>query len=94
MTDLIASLELEDCAINFSWAEPKSVFRRVMTAAMVHEGGRDDETTSYPYYEYAIAGIIVSVGGKAESIQATIALLDHAKESKGTPTVHRLGRIL
>jgi len=96
--ELITSLELDQLEINFGWADPELVFRRIMTAAMVNRidanGTRDESSTSYPYYNCAISGIIISVGGKADSSHATAALLDHAKKAIGTPTTERLGRIL
>ena len=98
-TELTTALELKDGLIDYTWAEPKSVFRRVMAAALVNEGLDEEKDGNgdlilYPYYDYAIAGIVASVGGKAEATEATHALLTHAKEVRGTTTLTRLGDAL
>ncbi|KAL7566990.1 hypothetical protein ACA910_019918 [Epithemia clementina (nom. ined.)] len=94
-TRLVAVLDLESSAmIDYNWADPEAVFARVMAAALVHDNPTEGEQTLYPYYEYAIAGIIASVGGKAESAHATRAFLSHAKEAKNTEVISLLGNTL
>ena len=90
------ALELQGCSITYSWAEPKAVFRRAIAAATIN--GEEEASCgggpTYPYYGPTIAGIIASVGGKAEAPEATAALLEHAKDSKGTPLIPKLAKIL
>ena len=87
--ELISVFQLRERIMDSNWADLESVFRQAMAAAVVQDTMHRDES-HYPYYDSAIAGIVASVGGKAESPHATTALLDHARHVNGTEAQARL----